>query len=342
MEAPQAVHSELSNTISPTWATKIVHTCMGVREGESVLVLVDEPLAYARDALLLEAAKAKPSQLWSYTIPDVARPFGEFPPSLVRLLGEVDVAIALLGPIDVQTEVPEIQKTVVASMQSGKVRLAVGAFITKDILEHELSADYEQIAARCHALAAWLKGRSRVRITTPLGTDLAFSTADRSWQWDTGIFRKPGFGNLPSGEVFISPLEESAEGTLVIDKSLPGIVIKEPVRLTFQGGRVVDIQGGEEAQRLVTILSDGERQENGEWCRVIGEFGIGTNPKARLLGNIMTDEKVAGTVHVALGRNDMFGGKNLAPIHLDGVVSQPSVWVDDQLLLEDGDYRVSL
>ena len=327
---------------SPIWASNIIHTCMGVREGESVLVMVDEALAHVRDALLLEAAKAKPSQMWSYTVPDAVRPFSELPAPLMRMLGEVDVAIALLGAIDVHREGPAFQNAVISSLQYGKVRLAGGAFITNDILEHELSADYEQIAARSHALADWLKGCSRVRVTSALGTDLTFSVEGRAWGWDTGIFRKPGFGNLPSGEVFIAPLEDSAQGTLVLDKSLPGLVIKEPVRLSFEGGRVVHLEGGDEAQFLLSLLSEGERQANGEWCRVIGEFGIGTNPKARLLGNIMTDEKVVGTVHVALGRNDIFGGKNLAPVHLDGVVGQPSVWVDDRLLMEDGNVQANL
>jgi leucyl aminopeptidase (aminopeptidase T) len=84
-----------------------------------------------------------------------------------------------------------------------------------------------------------------------------------------------------------------------------------------------------------------EGQPNGEWARVIGEFGIGTNPKARLLGNIMTDEKVLGTVHIALGRNEMWGGNNAAPTHLDGVIRQPTVRIDGELLIDDGRHLVN-
>ena len=83
-------------------------------------------------------------------------------------------------------------------------------------------------------------------------------------------------------------------------------------------------------------LEQAQRKPHGEGARVIAEFGIGTNPSARLQGNIITDEKVAGTIHVAIGRNDFLGGKNIAPTHIDGVVSQPTVWVDGKLLLDKG------
>ena len=86
------------------------------------------------------------------------------------------------------------------------------------------------------------------------------------------------------------------------------------------------------------LIAEGERKPNGEWSRVIGELGIGTNPKARLQGNLMTDEKVAGTIHIAIGRNMLFGGENQAPIHEDGVVGQPTVRVEGELLIDGGQY----
>ena len=82
--------------------------------------------------------------------------------------------------------------------------------------------------------------------------------------------------------------------------------------------------------------------EHGENCRVIAELGIGTNPKARLTGNLMTDEKVMGTIHVAIGDNasPSYGGVNPAPIHIDGVVGKPTLVVDGKTLIEDGKYLV--
>jgi leucyl aminopeptidase (aminopeptidase T) len=329
---------------SPRWATNIIHTCMGVRPGEKVLIAVDEPLSTMRDALSTEALKADPSELWTYTIPDSARPFAEYPPRFRALIAEVDVAVRFLSTVEALKEGPAHQE-ILRIVKQSQVRYGFGVYIDQGILEHELSADYQQIAALTHALADWLHGRSSVHITTSLGTDLRLSVAGREWQSDTGIIRGQGeFGNLPAGEVYVAPLEDSAEGILVIDKSLPGLVLSEPVRLVFEKGRVVHIEGGEGATHLQQVIAEGERKPNGEWSRdggwsrVIGELGIGTNPGARLQGNLMTDEKVAGTIHVAIGRNNFFGGKNPAPIHEDGVVSQPTVRVDGELLIDEGRY----
>ncbi|HEX8683244.1 MAG TPA: aminopeptidase [Ardenticatenaceae bacterium] len=329
------------NDASPRWAEVIIHMCLGVQPGEKVLVAVDEPLAFARDALLAEALKAQPSELWSWTIPNTARPMTEFSPRLIELLRQMDAAVVLWASVDPVQEGSVMAQAIFDITHRSSVRLAGGGFISQDILENELSADYEEIAVLTNALADWMQGRSTIHITTALGTDLQLSATGRRWRADTGIFRGPGFGNLPAGEVFIAPIEDSAEGVLVVDTSLPGLMLSEPIRLTFEKGRVVQIEGGEGVAYLEQLLAMSEGQPNAEWSRVIGELGIGTNPKARLQGNLMTDEKVAGTVHVALGRNDMFGGDNPAPMHIDMVVSQPTLRVDGDLLIENGRYLLN-
>lgn len=326
---------------SPTWATNIIHTCMGVQAGEKVLIAVDEPLGFVRDALQVEALKADPAELWTYTIPDAVRPFSEFPPRMRDLISQVDVAIRFLSTVDPIKE-GSAHMPIFAAVRENNVRYGFGSYIDDDILDNELSADYQAIADLTLALTERLQGCESVHITTPLGTDLRLLVAGREWQSDTGVIRGQGvFGNLPAGEVYVAPLEDSAEGVLVIDKSLPGFPLSEPIRLVFERGRVTHIEGGEGANHLEELIAQGERKENGEWSRVIGELGIGTNPKARLQGNLMTDEKVAGTIHVAIGRNILFGGENPAPIHEDGVVGQPTVSVDGELLIDGGQFLLS-
>ncbi len=87
-----------------------------------------------------------------------------------------------------------------------------------------------------------------------------------------------------------------------------------------------------EDRQAERALREGEQKPVGERSRTIAELGIGTNPQARLQGNLMTDEKVAGTIHVAIGRNDFLGGKNLAPVHIDCVVGEPTLRVDGELV----------
>lgn len=323
---------------SPGWATNIIHTCMGVQPGEKVLIVVDEPLSYLRDALQPEALKAKAAEVWTYTIPDAARPLSEYSSRMQDLMRQVDVAVRFMAHVDAIKEQPA-HVAVLQLAREGSVRYGFGSYIDKGILENELSADYQQIASLTTTLADWLSARSTVHIRTELGTDLQLSAAGREWRADTGLIRGQGvFGNLPAGEVFVAPVEDSAEGVLVIDKSLPGLPLSKPVRLVFEKGRLTHIEGGEGAAYLQRAIADGESRPQGEWCRVIGELGIGTNPRARLLGNLMTDEKVIGTIHVAIGRNVFFGGHNPAPIHVDGVVGQPTLSVDGELLIDGGRY----
>jgi leucyl aminopeptidase (aminopeptidase T) len=311
---------------------------MGVQPGERVLIAVDEPLSYMREPLHAAVLEAGPSEVWGYTIPDAARPFSEYPAPLRDLFRRVDVAVRFLSTVEPMKEGPA-HRLILQTVRESQVRYGFGSYIDRDILENELSADYDAIARVTGALADWLRGRSSVRITTPLGTDLRLSVAGRAWQADTGIIRGQGtLGNLPAGEVFVAPIEDSAEGVLVIDKSLPGLPLKEPIRLLFEQGRVVEIEGGHGAQHLRELVADAERKPDGEWARVIGELGIGTNPMARLQGNLMTDEKVAGTIHVAIGHNTFFGGINPAPLHEDGVVGEPTMWVDGDLLIDGGQY----
>ena len=247
----------------------------------------------------------------------------------------MDVVVLLLASLDFAKENPAWVAGREA-LRKSKARSGLGVYIDQSILDLELSADYEQIAAHTLSLAERLRGSSTVRLITSLGTDLRMSLAGREWKTDTGLLRGQGeFGNLPAGEIYIAPIEDSAEGVLVIDKCFPGLLLSEPVRLVFEKGRVTQIEGGAGAGYLEKAIA-----QYGDSTRVIAELGIGTNPQARLQGNIITDEKVLGTIHVAIGRNDFLGGKNIAPIHIDGVVSRPTVWIDDKMILDKGRHRL--
>ena len=320
-----------TNSDTPQWVTNIVHTCMGLQSGEKFLVVVDEPLSHVRDALLIEAIKTESAELWSYTFPNASRPFREYPSSLLTLFTQVDAMVLLLASMDAPKELPAWSAGKAIAINS-KARAGWGAFIDQSILDREMSADYEQIAAFTLSLAERLRGSSAARITTELGTDLHLSLARREWKVDTGKLRgQRVFGNLPAGEIYIAPNEDSAEGVLVIDKSFPGLLLSEPVKLFFEKGRVAHIEGGEGREYLENAIT-----RHGDPARVIAELGIGTNPMARLQGNIITDEKVLGTIHVAIGRNDFIGGRNIANIHIDGVVSQPTLEIDGKILIDNG------
>jgi leucyl aminopeptidase (aminopeptidase T) len=169
-----------------------------------------------------------------------------------------------------------------------------------------------------------LTAAATCRITSPAGTDVTLTLAGRTAISDDGNLRATGaFGNLPAGEGFISPIETAGEGTIVFDGSIGGYgLLEEPLWVTLSGGRIVEA-GGAAAPWLLSTLDAG-----GEHGRSIAELGIGTNPAARLSGNILEDEKVKGTIHLAFGTSASIGGVNVSSVHIDGMVLRPTVELD--------------
>ncbi|NPB06517.1 MAG: aminopeptidase [Aquificae bacterium] len=178
-----------------------------------------------------------------------------------------------------------------------------------------LNADWEEVAKLSKAVAEALTEAEYAELYCPHGTRLELSLKDRRAVADTGLLHEPGsFGNLPAGEGFIAPLEEEAQGTLVTfygpDEKLP-----EPLRFTFKDGEVVKVEGGGElGRKLVKLFNETPA------ARKVAELGVGTNPEARRPYNVLEAEKIMGTFHVAVGDNHTFGGKTVAPFHVDFVV----------------------
>ncbi len=323
------------------WYKNVVHVCMGIEPGERVLLITDKALNQEQELLAKTIEAIGPAELRRWTLPEKERPLKVAPPDILDCARNFDVGIQFLAHTTT-AEQPYRFSLLQAAAETNRIRLGVGLNIDQAIFENELSADYATISDITYKLRDSLEGTSNVHITSPLGTDLSFSIAGRQIAVDPGIVRKPGYYNLPSGECYVAPIENSASGTLVVDKSFPNILIREPITLTFEHGRVIDIQGGREAEQLKQLIEEGEKQPDGEGCRTIAELGIGTNPAARITGNVMTDEKVMGTIHIAIGHNAVapYNGQNRAPIHLDGVMGDPTLFVDGTLLIDNGKYLV--
>ena len=206
--------------------------------------------------------------------------------------------------------------------------------------------DYGRLRVRAARLKEVFDRGNVVRVTSPKGTDLELSIAGRRAIANSGDYRRPGqFGNLPAGEVYVSPALGSGIGTVVFDgtiSTLHGPQIPEtPVRITFRDGFVETIEGSEEARIVRETIAEGEAlarsigsEEQAKNCRHLGEFGIGINEHAQITGVILEDEKALKTCHFALGSNYDFDAP--AIIHRDMLVMSPSVWVDGGQIMKDG------
>ena len=195
------------------------------------------------------------------------------------------------------------------------------------MLEGAMNVDWKTLAKTTRALAKVVSTADSVRIKTPNGSLLSFSTRGRKALSDTGILTKRGaFGNLPAGEVFLAPVEGSTQGRLVLEWG-PTRQLASPVTLTIHNGYVADISGRDDFAGYLRAKLN-ERRDNGN----IAELGIGTNRSARRPDNILESEKIYGTIHIALGDNSSFGGTVKTPFHQDFVFFRPTV----TLIRKDG------
>ena len=220
--------------------------------------------------------------------------------------------------------------------------------ITLDMFGRTVPIDYALMAARAARLKKALNAADRIHVQAPGGTDIEIGVRDRRAFSDDGDFSRAGTGgNLPAGEVYISPALRDAEGVLVLDGSLSladgsgAFVPRAPVRLEVEGGFVKRLAGGAGARRFEHSLALGEAaaqamagkpgwgparvRRYSENARHLGELGIGLNPAARVTGNMLEDEKILGTCHVAVGAN--YDEDGPAFTHLDCVVQKPTIAV---------------
>jgi len=305
---------------------------MGAKPGESVLVVCDTEKHEIGYELYLSAIRLGHKSVYVEMEPLEVN--GQEPlDSIAEMMKQFDVVLC-----PTLRSLTHTQARRDASATGARVATFPG--ITKDVMIRGLNADYKRIAERSLNLKAVLEKGKRVRVTSEKGTDIQFSIEGRSVHASKGLFHAPGeSGNLPTGETFLAPVEGTAEGVFIVDGSFAGVGLMEnsDIKLTVKNGVVTDIEGGENATQLAKILA-----KVGGDAYNIAEFGVGTNESAQLSGLILEDEKVMGTIHIAVGDNMGFGGKVKVPLHLDGVVKSPDVYLDGELIMKKGNFTIEV
>lgn len=229
--------------------------------------------------------------------------------------------------------------------------------ITEDMYNRTVNINYGELAERCKRLEKIFENAINVQVTAAGGTNISVPVYGRKLMNDDGDFSKPGTGgNIPAGEVFISPLVGKCQGVIVYDGSMTfsdgDSILETPITCKVEKGYVTEISGGEEAKRLLKTITEAENrsieyEKNGKLpegqgeiykknARNIGELGIGLNPAASITGNMLEDEKAFRTCHFAIGENYDNDAPSL--IHLDGVVRNPTI----TLTYDDGSTRTIL
>jgi aminopeptidase len=193
----------------------------------------------------------------------------------------------------------------------------------KTSMHNALTIDFKKLKADCVDLVEKLNGKNKVTIYTEGNKTLSFNLENRQWHKDNGT------GDIPCGEVYIAPIEESAEGEILIPQvTLEGEKFTD-VLLEFNAGKLVNCSAKEVMEYIEECPGDKD---------ILAEFGIGLNENIKeLIGSPVFDEKCKGTAHIAIGMNDMFGGKNSSPLHIDFIFTPVKIEVDGELLMNGSD-----
>lgn len=304
--------------------------CLALKEDETLLVLTDDQTIEIGSALF-QVGKQMAKESAMLVMPEREVNGQEPPDEISELMKKYDVVICPTGKSLTHTDARR-------NACSAGARVGTMPGITKEVMIRTLKADYHEIARRTYHLSSLLDEVDNVRITTKLGTDITIPVKGIKAISSTGLVTERGtFGNLPSGESYLMPVENETNGIFVVDGSFAGVgkILDKPIKITVEKGFAIKFEGGKEAEVLNSLLKPlGKKAYN------VAELGIGTNDQAIVTGAILEDEKVMGTVHIALGNNLSMGGTCNVGIHLDGVILEPTVEIDGTLIMDKGQLLV--
>jgi leucyl aminopeptidase (aminopeptidase T) len=306
----------------PGWCENLIEAG-GLKPGERVLVVVDEPLLVEGSELAaaVKDAGGEPRlELW-----DGDRPLAEAPPKVLE--GGQAANLSFFMSRAPRGDEAAARFQLMEAVAVGGGRQIFMGFVDGDLLRNELSRPTADLSRAAEKLIAQVQDADTIRIRGRAGTDLTLRVVGRPWKTDAGELEPGESANFPGGEIFVAPHADGADGVLVADLTVPYTVeglVDAPVTLRFERGRVTSIEGGRAADMLRELV-----ERAGEGANVIAELGIGLNHAFTPRGHVMLDEKAGGTAHVAIGRNTgTYGGDNEAAIHVDCIFSGPVIEAD--------------
>ncbi len=297
-----------------------VNQCMNIKKTEKVLIITDRDMPEELSRALMDAVGEVGAQCVLKFMEPLNRNGQEPSKEIVELMKTPDALFLVTSRSLSHTK---------ARRDASKAGLRIASMPTVtefSFTEGGLTADYRVVKELTRKIYERLKNVKTIKITSDNGTDFTTSVDGREWIKNDGMIHEKGsFHNLPAGETATAPLEGTSQGIVVIDRMA---YYGDGIKWTVKDGFVEKIEGSEFLEKVVN--------EVGHDGRNIAEIGIGTNPKARIIGNILEDEKVFGTVHIAIGNSLSLGGKVDVPLHMDGIILKPKLEVDDEILIKDG------
>lgn len=313
-------------------ALAVIEQMCKVKSGEDVLIYADTSANAEVVESIAEAAYIKGgivSVLWYETRPEVAM---EPPAPLAAAMRAADVVIELAEKYLIHT------KAYHEALKAGSRNLCLTG-MTPDMMKRCIgNINYGKMAELGDSIAELLQKADLMEIKTPAGADLESKIAGRPVYHNSGVITKPGEQSFLGGQVAWAPIEETINGVIVFDGSIwpPDEVglVGTPIRMKVDKGEVTNISGGSEAKVVENWLNSFADPNMFK----IAHFSYGFNPGARLSGKILEDERIFGCIEIGLGsQRPRFKGKvGRAKAHTDGVMLNPTVTLDGEIIEQEG------
>lgn len=300
-------------------AETILDRCFALHRGEAVVVIGDLATRDVAEALW-EASRDRGADAVHITVEE--RLDGEPPAPVAAALAAADVFV-----VPTRGSLSHTKARKAATDRGARGATLPG--VTAEMLARTMAVDFDAMRVRGEAVAELLTRSDDAHLTCPRGTDLRFDLTGREGLVDAGdLSAKHAFGNLPAGEGAVAP--KSGQGSIAVMSVTPAGILPEPMMLTVEGGRLNAAKGPHSPEFLKLLNSNGPNATN------LAELGVGTNDGALLTGNVLEDEKVMGTAHVAFGASDGIGGTVSAPIHRDVMVFDATLRIGGTKVLDQG------
>ena len=314
-------------------ARKVVQLLGGAKAGTDVLIVYDPFTATNMEPLAIAVTEAGGSLTMMQMMPG-GHHGSQLPPTVAMAMKASDLVIAPTRQNIAHTE---------ARRDAQKEGVKVICLPESDgedfFLARGWSADFEALRPKIDALAKALSQAKTARVRSQLGTDITMSIEGRSGRSLNGFANTKDISAGYCLESSLAPVEGTAEGTIVVNASIPGVALirQAPVNIIFEKGLAVSIEGGPEADLFRNLLAS----FNDPNVYNLGELGVGMNPECVLDGTMLSDESVWGGIQLALGTSAYIGGTCKAAAHYDTVVTDAVLELDgrpvfdgDKLLLE--------
>lgn len=313
-------------------AKTVVQNWLRIREGEKLTILTDEHCHRQAEVIKDEALKAK-AEVKLLSVPTGRGHAGailEQDP----FSSAIDWSETIVGA---STYSMLTARKIRDAAASGKRYLSLplsGKDGAPTLHRDFMQMPTEEAAEMAKVLLSRIRGKKRIHVTTPAGTDLHLSIEGRTAGAFTGDFSTGDPCESSCFEVYISPREDQTHGIMVVDASLGYIgAPQKPLAIKFLDGKIIEIENSEEG----TVLKDFLGTFSDDKMLIAAEFGMGLNTCGVCNGDCyIEDESAYGTFHIGIGRNLTLGGENDAAGHNDLVCFHPTIWFDEELVYQDG------